>query len=74
MARVFHFAFLACLPLAVALAVSGEWILAGVVLVVGTPLFWSLRNRSLRRTSAPSLEEEAAEVRVGTTSQGPSAL
>tara|TARA_B100001287_G_scaffold275462_1_gene283130 strand:+ start:2359 stop:2529 length:171 start_codon:yes stop_codon:yes gene_type:complete len=44
---VFHFLFMATLPLAIFLWVSDAKVLAGIVFVFGAPLFRNLRNNSL---------------------------
>lgn len=44
MARFWRAASLACLPVAILLAVGGRWLSAGIVLVLATSLFWRLRS------------------------------
>lgn len=49
MARVWHFLFLACLPVAVVLALGQRWLAAAIVFLLGAPLFWTLRNHAVVR-------------------------
>jgi hypothetical protein len=46
LAQLFHWAFLACLPVALMLFFGGQPIPGALVFFVGTPLFWALRNWS----------------------------
>lgn len=59
--QLLHYAFLACLPAAVILAISGRWVLGAVVFVVGTPLFWTLRNAAMAATIEEMEEMEEIE-------------
>lgn len=45
-ATIYHLAFLGCLPVAVLLVATGQWGWGLGVLLFGTPLFWTLRNRA----------------------------
>lgn len=47
MAQLFHVLFLATPVVAIVLAIAGQWPAAIGVFLIGTPLFWLLRNRSL---------------------------
>lgn len=41
--------FLATLPIAVILLLGGRWVAGVLVFLLGTPLFWTLRNNAVRR-------------------------
>jgi hypothetical protein len=49
MTQVWHVLFLACLPVAILLALTQQWFAAAAVFLIGTPLFWNLRNQSAAR-------------------------
>jgi hypothetical protein len=61
MVQVWHVLFLACLPVAIVLAIAGQWVAAAAVLIVGVPVFWNLRNRAAQ--SAMSLDPLTVELR-----------
>lgn len=58
---LWQYLFLACLPAAILLGLSGRWGAGLVVFLVGTPLFWFLRNRSV--STAASTDPVVAELR-----------
>lgn len=50
---MWHLLFLACFPVALVLAASGQWVPAAVVFFFGVPLAWNLRNRSAATSPMP---------------------
>lgn len=54
MAGLWQLLFLACLPVAVILAFSGQWLWAAIVFLIGSPLFWTLRNKAAMKAVMPA--------------------
>jgi hypothetical protein len=54
-AYVANLLFLATLPVAILLALTGRWPLGLIVFLVGTPVLWAIRNRAVAGTKAESL-------------------
>ena len=63
LAGLWHFLFLACLPIAVLLALGQAWVASAVVLLAGTPLFWTLRNKAVG--GRPTTGTRSASARGG---------
>tara|TARA_B100000945_G_scaffold186419_1_gene149447 strand:+ start:322 stop:501 length:180 start_codon:yes stop_codon:yes gene_type:complete len=47
MPGVFHFLFMATLPLAILSAINGGYLTAAIIMFIFAPLFRNLRNRSV---------------------------
>jgi hypothetical protein len=62
MAVVWQVLFMACLPVAIILALSGRYVVAAVVFLVGIPVFSSLRNRAARTVPGSALRAELSKL------------
>jgi len=56
-AYIANLLFLACLPIAIVLLVTGLWPLGLVAFLVGTPVSWRIRNRAVARATVETEHE-----------------
>ena len=60
MTQVFQLLFLGCLPVGIVLFASGYRLAGVLVWIIGTPLFWNLRNRAMHSVGNFATEESTA--------------